>query len=86
MYVKIDKDAFEAVMLTKKLKIVGKVYMLPQERLTDFMLSSSATTYLPVTDATIYNLDSGALIAKTSFLSLSKHEVTAIFPAADLVE
>ena len=54
MYVKIDKDAFEAVMLTRKLKIVGKVYMLPQERLTDFMLSTSATAAaIPMTAAPI---------------------------------
>lgn len=85
MFVKIDKESFEVVILTEKLKIIGTIYTLPQERLTDFM-DDASSNYLPVTGATIYNIDNGNLIAKTKFLSISRTEVIVIFPYSDLVE
>lgn len=85
MFVKIDKESFEVVILTEKLKIIGTIYTLPQERLTDFM-DDASSNYLPVTGATIYNIDDGNLIAKTKFLSISRTEVIVIFPYSDLVE
>lgn len=85
MYVKIDKELFEVVIITEHLKITGVIHTLPQERLTDFMSDASAAN-LPVTDAAIYNLSDGALVAKTNFLCLNRDDVTIIFPASDLVE
>ncbi len=85
MYVKIDKELFEVVIITGHLKITGVIHTLPQERLTDFMSDATAAN-LPVTDAAIYNLADGSLVAKTNFLSLNREDVTVIFPAAELVE
>jgi uncharacterized membrane protein affecting hemolysin expression len=85
MYVKIDKESFEVIILTVSLKIVGIVHTLPQERLTDFMVDQTAD-YLPVTDAAIYNLSDGNLIAKTKFLSLSRKDMTLIFPTSEMIK
>ncbi|TFG37328.1 MAG: hypothetical protein E4H46_01950 [Desulfobacterales bacterium] len=85
MYVKIDKDSFEVIILTVSLKIVGIVHTLPQERLTDFM-AESTSDYLPVTDAAIYNLSDGNLIAKTKFLSLSRKDVTIITLTSEMIK
>ena len=85
MYVKIDKDSFEVIILTVSLKIVGIVHTLPQERLTDFM-TEATSDYIPVTDASIYCLSDGNLIGKTKFMSLSRKDVTLIFPTAVMIK
>ncbi len=85
MYVKIDKELSEVVILTGHLRIVGIIHTLPQERLTDFM-ADSTTLYLPVTNASVYNLSDGSLIAKTNFLSLNRNDVGVIIPASEIVE
>lgn len=85
MYVQIDKESFEVVILTGHLKIIGTIYTLLQERLSDFMDDANAAN-LPVTNASIYNLVDGVLIAKTNFLSLNREDVTVIFPASEMVE
>ena len=85
MYVKIDKESFEVIILTVSLKIVGTVHTLPQERLTDFM-AEATSDYLPVTDAAIYHLADDKLIAKTKFMSLSRKDVTLIFPTSEMTK
>jgi len=85
MYVKIDKDSFEVLILTVSLRIEGIIHTLPQERLTDFM-TESTHSYLPVTDAAIYKLSDGALVAKTKFLSLSRKDVTLITPMSEVLK
>ncbi len=85
MYVKIDKESFEVVILTVSLKIVGTVHRLPQERLTDFMTKSNSD-YLPVTDATIFFLSDDRMIAKTKFLSLNRKDVTLILPSSEMIK
>ncbi len=85
MYVKIDKDSIEVTILTPTMKIVGTIYTLPQERLTDFMAESTTST-LPVTDASIFTLADGKLIAKTKFLSLNRKDVTIIFPSTEIIK
>ncbi|MCB2180430.1 MAG: hypothetical protein KQH63_00205 [Desulfobulbaceae bacterium] len=85
MYVKIDKESFEVVIMTESLKIVGTIYTLPQERLIDFM-SDEQVRNLPVTDASVYTLQEGTLIAKTKFLSLNRQNIALIFPASDAIE
>lgn len=82
---KIDKDSVEVVILTATMKIVGTVHTLPQERMSDFMADSSAST-LPVTSASIFTLQDGKLLARTKFLSLHKKDVTVIFPASDIMK
>ena len=85
MYVKIDKESFEVIIITANLKIVGIVHTLPQERLSDFM-DEATSDYLPVTDAAIYHIPDDTLIAKTKFLSLSRKDVTLIFPTSDMMK
>jgi hypothetical protein len=85
MYVKIDKDSFEVIIITANLKIVGTIHTLPQERLTDFM-AESTTDYLPVTNATIHLLKDDTIIAKTKFFSMSRKDVTLIFPVTEMIK
>ncbi|OKY76155.1 MAG: hypothetical protein BM485_02585 [Desulfobulbaceae bacterium DB1] len=86
MYVKIDKESIEVIVLTATTKIVGTIYTLPQERLTDFMSESGSSNTLPMTDASIYTLVDGKFIAKTKFLSLNKKDVSIIFPSSELIK
>lgn len=85
MYVKIDKESIEVVIMTSTLKIVGTIYTLPQERLSDFMGESNVNN-LPVTNASIYNLADGTFIARTRFLSLNRDDVTVVFPSSEMLE
>ena len=85
MYVKVDKELAKVVIITEQLKIVGVVHTLPQERMPDFM-DNSSSPYLPVTDASVYNLPDGSLIQKTNFLSINRNDVVVIFPVSEIVE
>ena len=79
---RVEKNSLKTVFFTDKFKITGQIYILPQERLTDF-LTAGTSSFLPVTDAEIKTIDNDKIIAKTKFLNLNKNEVTIIYPAKD---
>ena len=79
MFGKIDKEKYQAVIYTSQFKINGTVHLLPEERLTDF-LGDQENRFVPVTDATVSQLD-GQELTSTDFLCLNKDEVTLIIPA-----
>ncbi len=84
MPVLVEKDTVDVVIFTAKLKIQGKIHLLARERVSDFMESEEGG-FLPVTDASIFHLDSGELLSHTSFLSLNRRDITLIFPASQLI-
>ncbi len=79
MAIRVEKESIEAVILTERLRIVGCVYMLMDERVTDFM-ESTANQYLAVTDGVIYNIDPEKCIDRIAYLCLKKEHITAIYP------
>lgn len=79
MYIQVEKEKFRAVIFTDSLKIEGVIHLLPQERMTDY-LGASETTFIPVTDAVVTNINTGEILHQTDFLSLNKDEVMVICP------
>ncbi len=79
---RVEKNCLKTVIYTAKFKITGQIYILPQERLTDF-LTASSSIFLPLTNAEIRTVENDKIIAKTNFLNLNKNEVTIIYPAED---
>ncbi len=79
MIIQIEKDKFHAVIFTATLKIEGVIYLLPQERMTDY-LGETEKVFIPVTDATVTSINSGEVLHTTPFLSLNKNEVMVICP------
>ncbi len=79
---RIEKTSLKTIIFTTGFKITGEIYILPQERLTDFLASSSCN-FLPVTNAEIRNIGDDKIIARTKFLNLNKNDVAIIYPAKD---
>ena len=79
MFIQIEKEKFHAVIFTGSLKIEGVIHLLPQERMTDY-LGATEKTFIPVTEATVSNINTGEVLHKTKFLSLNKNEVMVICP------
>jgi hypothetical protein len=79
---RIEKDSFEAVIYTNNMKLVGQVHVLPQERLTDF-LGTTTLSFVPLTDVTFYDLRTQQMLGQSKFLSLNKSEIIIIYPRED---
>lgn len=79
---KVPKTLAETIIYTKNFMITGTVHILPNERLTD-MLDSSRKSFIPITDATIYNINDHRVVGRTKFLSLNKNEMVIIYPKDD---
>ena len=79
---RVEKNSMKTIIFTARFKITGEIYILPQERLTDF-LTAGTSIFLPVTNAEIRTIKDDKIIAQTKFLNLNKNEVTIIYPARD---
>lgn len=79
MFIQIEKEKFHAIIFTDSLKIEGTIHLLPQERMTDY-LGATDKTFIPVTQATVSNINTGEVLHTTEFLSLNKNEVMVICP------
>jgi hypothetical protein len=84
-FAQVEKEKFHAVIFIGRLKVVGIIHLLPQERVTDF-LDSAETEFLPVTCATVYNVDSDEKLHTAKFMSLNKKEIQVICPADEDVD
>ncbi|MDR9501227.1 MAG: hypothetical protein RI601_05475 [Desulfurivibrionaceae bacterium] len=81
MFIEVEKEKFRALIFTASLKIEGTIYLLPQERMTDY-LGEAGRSFIPVTEATVSSINSGELLHATQFLSLNKNEIIVISPLA----
>lgn len=79
MLIQVEKEKIHVVIFTDSLKIEGVIYLLPQERMTDY-LGETGKIFVPVTDATVSSINSGKVLHTTRFLSLNKNEVMVICP------
>jgi hypothetical protein len=79
MLIQVEKEKSRAIIFTVSLKIEGTIYLLPQERMTDY-LGESEKAFIPVTDAIVSSIHSGEVLHTTEFLSLNKNEVMVICP------
>ena len=66
------------IILTKNLRIEGKIDLIPGARLTDFM--NKANKFMVVTDATVCDHNNKELI-KSEFIDLLVENIEIILPA-----
>lgn len=75
---KAERIKQKAIIIVPKYKIQGILYLPPDTRLTDFI--NTARQFIPVTDASIYDLDSDKLIEKPDFVQLNRNYIISITP------
>ena len=75
---KMEQEKVVVVILIQDFMIEGTVYTLPGERLSDFL--NVPKKFIPVTQASIYQLPDRKLVYQIEFLNLNVEYVSAIFP------
>ncbi len=74
-----SKDRVRVVIATSIYRIEGEMYVLSGSRLTD-ALNSKAKDFFAITDAKIFDLQSGDLLYEPTYLALNRDAITVIFP------
>ncbi len=70
----VKKDAMEVVIRTANEKIEGIIYKLPDMRLLD-MLNKTADDFLAVSEAKVYDLETGRLEFESEFLAVNRMQI-----------
>jgi len=79
----VKKEKIEAIIRTSGEIIEGTVYKLPQNRLLD-MLNKDSDTFIPVSNARVYNLSTEKFLFETTFLAVNKNHVVVIANNSDV--
>lgn len=84
---KTKKDNIRALIYLQGYKIFGTIHLPIGGRLTDFLntkgLGAEGESFIPVTEASIYDISDGKLIYCTPFLNINKDQILFIFPHED---
>ena len=72
-----DDNKTGVVILTAHYRVVGRISVLPDARVTDFMCDSKS--FIAVTDAEIWDLGQRK-VASTNFLSINREHIEIIMP------
>ncbi|NIQ03592.1 MAG: hypothetical protein GWM98_27310 [Nitrospinaceae bacterium] len=73
----VKKEKINAVIRTAGEKIEGTIYKLPQNRLLD-MLNHGSDTFIPVSGARVFCVNSGQLMYEAEFMAVNKNHVVNI--------
>ncbi|UCD11722.1 MAG: hypothetical protein JSU88_01105 [Nitrospinaceae bacterium] len=79
----IKKDRIDAIIRTSGEIIEGTVHKLPQNRLLD-MLNKDSDTFIPVSNAKVYNLATEKFLFETDFIAVNKNHVVVIADNTDV--
>lgn len=79
-HLKMEKNKNEVVIFTKDFKIEGQIHILEGERITDFLCTLDKKQFIPITNASIYKIDSLSYLFKVQYLSLNKDEIVLLAP------
>lgn len=74
VFPQIKKNTINVVVRTLNERIEGAIYVVPETRLLD-LLNKSPDHFLAISNARIYNVDSGKLSAETDFLIINKKHI-----------
>ena len=74
-----DNERTRVIILTANYRIEGKISLVPNARVTDFVLKEDR--FIVVTDAEVMDKD-GNVILTSSFLNVHKERVEVIMPVA----
>jgi hypothetical protein len=87
---KTKKANVNVLIYVPGFKILGTIYLPLGGRLTDFLntkgLGSEGEVFIPVTDASIFDLTNGSLIHYTPFLNVNKERILFVFPQDETTE
>lgn len=87
---KTKKDNIRVLIYIAEFKVFGTVHLPMGGRLTDFLntkgLGSEGEIFIPITDASIYNVSDGAFLHYSPFLNVNKEMILFIFPQETLCE
>mgnify|MGYP001573052193 FL=1 len=70
----IKKNTVNVVVRTLNERIEGAIYIVPETRLLD-MLNKSPDHFLAVSNARVYDVESGKLSFETDFLIINKDHI-----------
>ena len=82
---RVEKIAYEVVILTEHYKIEGEIHLIEGERITDFVRTVDST-FLPITNVTLSSVKDGQVIYKTEFLSLNRDTISIIIPKHNIYQ
>lgn len=75
-------DMIKATVYTAKFKIEGYIHLLLRDsyrgRLSDHLNNGPATHFIPITDASIYDVNSGKLVRKANCIIVNKRQVESL--------
>ena len=74
-----NKDRVEVIIATSVYRIEGEMYVLAGSRLTD-ALNSKAKDFFAITDARVFDVNSGKLLYEPEYIAVSRASIVAIFP------
>lgn len=75
---KQPRVAYEVEIMLSQYRITGKVHMHPGQRLSDFI--NGVKDFVPVTEAKIFDKDSGKEISAMSLLEINVHQIHLMYP------
>ena len=73
----VSKKKIPVAILTLRNRVEGNIYVTKNFRMTD-LLNSAEVTFIAVTEAKVYSLETGELIEEPEFISINKHHVTLV--------
>lgn len=73
------KEHVRCMMVTGPWRIEGDVHVLSGSRLTD-TLNSKANDFLAVTEATVYDIESGKQLFRPPYIAVNRTTISAVFP------
>jgi Na+-transporting NADH:ubiquinone oxidoreductase subunit NqrA len=74
-----EKESLRVMIVTATYRIEGSLHILSGSRLTD-ALNSKAKDFLAVTDAKIFEIDSGEMKFETSYIAVNRDTIACLFP------
>jgi hypothetical protein len=77
---KVKKDKLLVAILTEDYRIEGRIHLLPDSRLTDFVNSKTNEDFIAMTHAEIISLDKDMAVTKVPYLAINKGSITMVYP------
>ncbi len=73
----VSKKKIPVAILTQKNRVEGNIYVTQNFRMTD-LLNSAEVTFIAITEARVYSLETGELIEEPDFISINKNHITLV--------
>lgn len=73
------KEQVRCMLVTNGWRIEGDVHVLSGSRLTD-SLNTKANDFLAITNAAVYDVETGKQLYKPRYIAINRNNISAIFP------